>query len=347
MESKKESKETAITKKPESQTVGLTFEFGKVYVKVRGNEILEPIKATFMLFERLGHIYKPGKSWAIAGIGYRLLNTVSSVSLVCAQKVVVDGREQPNPYMERDENTKLPQIVHIRKLGIGMSMIGNIVVIDKTLSYNIKTYFLQSIQKKMKEKREDGTPLHPNCGKLGVKMKKPEEKGEWAFFEIEAPIGVWVNYSDPAILDCMDQHVQRQRFAERIAESIVSRNILKDHPAIGVSTVTPKTSEAGTVAYVTVYGYRNAIEPKNISEILAQTEQGEEGIEVKAETITEVPLEEEESAIDEVEKTEEEMPAGKKDKPKEYAVPGEGDPSKMTKEEAEEQKRLFEKRDER
>jgi hypothetical protein len=341
-----ENKKDAVAKKSEDQVVGLNFEFGKVYIKVRGNEILEPIKATFKLYERLGHIYKPGKIWAIAGIGYRLLNTVSSVSLVCPQKVIVDGREQSNPYMERDENTKLPQAVHIRKVGIGMSMIGNIVVIDKTLSYNIKTYFLQSIQKKMKEVIWEGGNAtdklaHPNCAKLGVKIKKPEEKGEWAFFEIEAPIGVWVNYSDPAILDCMDQHVQRQRFAERIAESIVSRNILKDHPAIGISTVTPKTSEAGTIAYVTVYGYRNAIEPKNISEILAQAEQGEEGIEVKAETITEVPLEEEESAMDEVEKTEEEMPAGKKGKPKEYAVPGEGDPSKMTEEEAKEQERLL------
>ena len=311
MEGKQTSKSLSIKKSAEAKIVALAIDFGKIYVKIRNGQILRPIKATITLYEDLGHIYKIKKTYAISSSGYRLLNRISSVSLATPQEVIVDGRAQPNPYIERNKETKMIETVHIRKIGIGYSLAGNVVAIDKTLCYSIKTYFLQSIQAKMKRKIwKDGRPTdkleHPNCAKLGTEDKEPKEEGEWSFFKVEPPLGIWVNHADPAILDCFEEHIQRQRFGDRIAQTIVERNILRDHPAIAQSTVYPKTKDGKTVAHVEIYGYRHELESPDINKVLAQAERGDEVIEVKAETIDEVPIEEEEEAIKDTEKADEE-----------------------------------------
>lgn len=314
-------------KKAEERQVILKTDFCDLYVKVRNGQILKPVRGFFTLYHKLGHLYKIKDSYSISSTGYRLLNKVASVSLATPEKVVVDGRDQPNPYIERNDETKMIEVVWIRKVGIGYSLVGNVVAIDKTLCYNIKTYFLQSIQAKMKRVEwKSGKPtktlLHPNCAKLGIEEKEPKGDGDWAFFKVEPPLGLWVNYADPAILDCMEEHTQRQRFADRIAQTIVERNILKDHPAISVSKVEPKERGGLVVAYVPVYGFRHELEAPNIKEILAQLERGEETIDVKAEVIDDVPVEDEKEAIQDVDKEDKEEPP-KKEKPEEKKSPAE------------------------
>ena len=334
MEDKKNRKETPVgkLKKAEEKQVVLTTDFCDLYVKVRNGQILKPVRGFFTLYHKLGHLYKIKNSYSISSTGYRLLNKVASVSLATPEKVIVDGRDQPNPYIERNDETKMIEIVWIRKVGIGYSLVGNIVAIDKTLCYNIKTYFLQSIQAKMKKvewKNGQATDklLHPNCAKLGIEEKEPKGEGDWAFFKVEPPLGIWVNYSDPAILDCMEEHTQRQRFADRIAQTIVERNILKDHPAISVSKVEPKKKDNLVVAYVPVYGFRHELEAPNIKEILLQLEKGEETIDVQAEVIDEVPREDEKEAIQDIVKEDKEE-SPKKEKKEEKKSPAEmKDPS--------------------
>ena len=335
MEEKKSRKESPAgpLKKAEETKVVLKTDFCDLYVKVRNGQILKPVRGYFTLYHKLGHLYKIKNSYSISSTGYRLLNKVASVSLATPEKVIVDGRDQPNPYIERNDETKMIEIVWIRKVGIGYSLIGNIVAIDKTLCYNIKTYFLQGIQSKMKKaewKNGQMTDklLHPNCAKLGIEEKEPKGEGDWAFFKVEPPLGIWVNYADPAILDCMEEHTQRQRFADRIAQTIVERNILKDHPAISVSKVEPKKKGDQVVAYVPVYGFRHELEAPNIKEILLQLEKGEETIDVQAEVIEEVPVEDEKEAIQDISKEDKEEPP-KKEKTKEEKPEEKKSPAEM------------------
>ncbi len=278
----------------------LTADFGKLYVRTAKGQIMRPIKADMTLLEKLGHIYKvkgamgangdPGKeTWSITVDGYVHLNQVSSVSLLTPQTVIVDGRAQPNPYIIRNPRTKAVDVVHIRKLGIGYSPAGNVVVIDKTLYYNIYTYWIQSIQAKMTKADWNSKQLiYPNCAKVGIETDKPDMAGQWAFFPIEPPLGIWANYADPVIAECLSEHVQRQRFGDRIAERIVSRNILKDHPAIGISKVYAKMGSKGVETTVTVYGYRHDMTASDLADIRDQVENGGETqrYEVKAEVIT-------------------------------------------------------------
>ncbi len=308
--------------------VALELEFGKLYCRVKGNQILRPIKANLGLYEEMGQIYKVKKDYAISHPGYLLLNKVASINLVTPQKVMVDERERPNPFIERNPKTKLIETVNIRKIGVGYSTVGNVVVVDKTLLYNIYAYFIESVQAKMKkvvwkDKRPTKTKLHPDCAIIGTADERPKKDGRWAFFETVSPLGMWMNYEDSAIIDCLNEHTQKQRFGDRIAATIVERNILKTHPAIGISKVQPQPGgvEGKKIAYVTVYGYRHEFGPIQIDEILAQAEAGSKTLDIKAEVI-EPEKEEEAHAIDEVEKDEKATgPKGKGKTPAELEEP--------------------------
>jgi len=316
----------AEVKTEEAKKIALTTDFCTFYVRARKDGIMRPVKAQVTLYEKAGHFYKVKNDYALSYEGYKLLNKVASISTVTPQKVMVDEKEQPNPYIERNPKTKMIETVSIRKIGIGLSLIGNVTVIDKTLFYNIYSYFIESIQAKMKKvewksgKKTD-EKLYPDCAITGTKDERPDKPGSWAFFETVSPLGLWINYQDQAIIDCLNEHTQRQRFGDRIAQTIVERNILKDHPAIGISRVQPQ--EKGTPgsqrAFATVYGYRHDFGTSQIAEILAQAERGSQTIEMETEVISEVEPEVEAEAIEEVEKEEKETP-GKKEKKK---TPGE------------------------
>lgn len=320
---KKTNESLAKPEQANGEKVELSADFGKVYVRVRGDQILRPIKATMTVYEKLGHFYKLRNDYPLIYEGYKHLNKVASINLLTPPKVTGDGREQPNPYIERNEKTKMIESVYIRKIGIGYSPAGNLTAIDKTLFYNVFTYFIQSIQAKMKKKVwKSGKPtdelMCPDCAEIGIEREKPKKDGKWLFLETAPPLGIWINYNDPAIVDCIDEHIQRQKFGDRIAQTIVERNILKDHPAIGISKVLAKDSkEKGRYANVTVYGYRHEFEYPDIKNLLSQADSGSEVIDIKAETIEEVPYEEEAEVVKDTAK-EEKSPAEMDEPPEEY-----------------------------
>lgn len=306
---KNKTDKLAEVKAEEAKKVALTTDFCTFYVRAKKDGgIMRPVKAQVALYEKSGHFYRVKNDYALSYEGYKLLNKVASISTVTPQKVMVDEKEQPNPYIERNPKTKMIETVSIRKIGIGLSLIGNITVIDKTLFYNIYSYFIESIQAKMKKVvwehgKATKKKLYPDCAITGTKDEKPDKPGSWAFFETVSPLGLWINYQDQAIIDCLNEHTQRQRFGDRIAQTIVERNILKDHPAIGISKVQPQ--EKGTPgsqrAFVTVYGYRHEFGTSQVAEILAQAERGSQTIQAEVEVIEKVRPEEEEEAIKEVE----------------------------------------------
>jgi hypothetical protein len=313
---------TAVVKQTngESKVVALTAAFGDVYIKVtKDGQIMRPIKAQIKLFEKAGHFYglpgkynpdtkKTEKKHAIASTGYVHLNKVASVSILSPPTVVRDGVEQPNPYVERNPKTRAIESVIVRKIGIGYSPAGNITAIDKTLYYNPYTYFIQSIQAKMKKATwEDGKKTddkaNPNAAVYGIAEEKPSKAGSWVFFPVELPLGLWANYEDQAIIDCLEEHTQRQRFGDRTAQTIVERNILKDHPAIGVSNVIAQAGsvpEQGQVTTVEVYGYRHDMGYADLKDLMRQAAKGGGEVEVKAEVIAQVDIAEEREVLAEV-----------------------------------------------
>jgi len=331
---------TAVAKKTNGDTrvIALTAAFGDVYIRAtKDGQIMRPIKAQITLFEKAGHFYgipgkydpktgKTEKKYAITSGGYTHLNKVASISILTPPTVVRDGVEQPNPYVERNAKTRAIESVIVRKIGIGYSPAGNITAIDKTLYYNPYTYFIQSIQAKIKKvKWVDGKKTDEkanlNAAVYGTAEEKPERSGSWAFFPIQDPLGLWINYEDEAIIDCLEEHTQRQRFGDRIAQKIVERNILKDHPALGVSNVIAvpgNVPEQGQRATVEVYGYRHDMGYADLKDLMRQAAKGAGEVEVQAEVIVAVDDEEERATIGEM--TEEERAAAEDKEAAENAI---------------------------
>jgi len=284
----------------EAEKIALTADFGKVFIKrTSGGEILRPIKAHMTLTDKDGHLYTfKGGRVSPTATGYTQLNKIASVSILTPATIVMDGIEKPNPYVERNPKTRAIETVNIRKIGVGYSPAGNIVVIDKSLYYNIYTYLIQSIQAKMKRtvwewdkkanRRVDTGKLeNEGMAEIGTIEDRPEttDKAKWVFLLTADPLGIWINYKHQEIQSIMEEHTQRQRFGDRIAQTIVERNILKDHPAIGISQVdaTEITPEKGKgkpylMAQPTVYGYRTEMNARDIVNIMVQAERGDGSI---------------------------------------------------------------------
>jgi len=291
-------------KKGEKGLIQLSF--AKVLARKYGTQILNPFEATLTLSEKRGHLYRMKGKYAISSTGYVHLNRIASISLVTPQEVVVDKQSYPNPHVERNKITKAIETVNVRKMAIGFSPVGNIVAIDKTLFYNVYTYFIQAIQAKMKATDwKSKELLYPNCAVYGTRRDKPDLGGKekWVFYETVRPLGIWIDYTHPAIIACLEDHTQRQRFGDRIAQKIAERNCLKDHPAIGVSQVSAyfddadKNKENGK-AEVKVYGWRHELDATAIKDISKQAASGDERIKTEA-SIIDTEVEEEGEVIKE------------------------------------------------
>ena len=318
MKNEKTEKLATVPGSP-SEAIALTADFGTVYVRRQPDgSILRPVKATMTLKERSGHIYRVAKKDTIAYSGYVYLNKIAAINVVTPVNVSVDGVNRPNPHIERDQIGNI-RSVHVRKIGIGYNPTGNVTVVDKTLFFNTYTYFIQDVQAKMdrvvwKDRRPTDQREFPNCAVIGTVEDRPNEnlvKGaKWVFFETTSPLGLWADYTNEAIVACLKEYTQRQRFADRIAQTIVTRNILADHPAIGIRTV--EMNGRGE-ASVTVWGYRHELRPEDIRSIQSQAERGSESIEIKAET---VPTE----ADEETAQVEAEVMADDEEMKKEFAL---------------------------
>ncbi len=229
------------------------------------------------------HYHKTGPKYSIAAEGYNYLNQIANINLIKPSTIVVDGREMPNPYIERDKKTGCVEIVWTRTIGIGYAPTGNLVIVDKTLVFNLKTYFIQDLQAKIK--------WNPVCGTWGVENEKPaewagkngaqitaSEKSRLCFIPIQAAgdayVGMWIDYAHPEVMAAFNEFTSRLKFADRIADTICSRNVLKAHPAIGIFDVTDKHDHQRKTAVVRVYGFKHGMTADDLGRVAEAAEEG-------------------------------------------------------------------------
>jgi len=289
------AKPETLPEKQKSELESLRTDFGEIFFKRDGKLLLNPFWAVVTLDEARGHLNKISGKFSIASEGYYHLNKVASVNLVTPLKITVDGTDRNNPHVERNPITRAIESVNLHKMGIGYSPVGNLVVVDKVLFYNIHTYFLQSLQAKMKKMKDVKDPPI----QVGTIQDKPQV-GKWVFYVITEPLGLWANYEDPLVIDCLEEHIQRQRFGERIAQTILDRAILRSHPAIGVSRVDAVlgATEGHAKATVKVIGWRHTMAADEVQDVMGRAEKGSLTPE-KADVI-DVDVEEEAEVIEEV-----------------------------------------------
>lgn len=263
----------AVTENNDNKQV-LKFGNGEITLNFN-NQVLQNVRAGVILSEASGDFHTIQRKSIISANGYKKLNRVAGINIVSPPTLWWNEKEVSNPYPIQGSEPGTIKAIMMRRLGIGYSPIGNLVVIDKSLYFNIFTYFTESLMKLAKDK--------PAIVKLGLRYMCPfmptvtPQKGEegeyyvidsenqkiYRFIGLEQGTGVWFDMSASDILDAYQTNSQRQKFAERIGQTILDRNILKDHPCIGISQVLPQNG----FAQVDVYGWRHALDRKRFDQV--------------------------------------------------------------------------------
>lgn len=273
-------------------------EIGKSDLFVIRNESgeVKAFKKIVRLLECKKEIAEVSGSWIITVQGYNRLNQYAGLHEITPPSIIVDGKEQSNPYVQYDEDGEIKKVI-VRKMVIGYTVAGSQVVTDVVRHYNFDAYYMQDLQKKAEWKQEAarfGTELScPFEPKAEVKTKKagkneiPYVIGEsgkiYIFKRVKDLEGIWIDPSHSEIRKVYDQHIQHQKFGDVIAQNVASRNAKKAHPGIAATNVIAYGDGKEHYADVEVFGYRSTLSKAEAEDIADRVRKGEQvvGVEVK------------------------------------------------------------------
>lgn len=262
-------------------------ELGNLTIKLDEHGVVKAFKSTVQLKEGRDYVFIQGKPF-ITVTGMDNLNQVMGLSILTPASTTVDGKQVPNPYIERDSNG-IPISITIRKIAVGNSPTGQLVPVDYVLTYNRRSLLLQSLAK-VADKAPSACFLgtqedNPNQETISIdkstwkktdkgKSYKTSEatqvggKGRWKFYPVDDVIGYWVNLSAFEIQEVMRDYVNILTTFERRAQSICARNAMAHHPACGGAY----TEEGGRK---TVWGIRYEQDPGRLQKQMEALASGE------------------------------------------------------------------------
>lgn len=242
---------------------------GAVFVKRTESGLVKAVKAQIKLEEKKGHLAEVQGKVMITGAGYNEMNKVAGVSVVTPDSLTLpDGSVVVNPYPIIDPASGSISKVWVKKMAIGLSPIGNLVITTSTLLYDIQMYFIQDLVKKIK--------FNATAGRLCLKsMLTEQEKEKGIFYQIEGELGVWADFSNKDVLTAIETFVQNKLFAERKAQTIAERNAMKKHPALSTVYVVPTGPEKSRTGVVNVVGFSHDFSQQELLDIAQKATDGE------------------------------------------------------------------------
>lgn len=244
---------------------------GEVFVKkVNGGQI-RSVKGAVGLRESNGEIAViQGKAMTTAK-GFNTLNQIAGLSIITPEKLTLpDGQIVVNPYPIIDQESGTISKVWVKKIAIGYSPTGNLVITSATLLYDIKMYFIQDLAKKVQYSQGAGRVCMEQ-------MLTEEEKKNCIFLKIDGFLGVAANIQHKDILKAVDTYINKKQFAERNAQSICERLVMSKHPALASAAyVSAQGPDKNRVAKVPVVGYVHDFNHEELLDIAEKAEKGEE-----------------------------------------------------------------------
>lgn len=214
---------------------------------------IKSVCAKIRLYEQKGELTDIQGKFTISAAGYNTLNKIAGISILTPKKLTLpNGDIVINPYPIVDPKSGSISKVWVKKLAIGYSPIGNLVMTSSTLLYDVRMYFIQDLVKKIKKNK--------SAGKICTEsMLTDQEKNTGIFLPTEGNIGVWGNLQNQDALTCFETFVQNKLFAERKAQTICERNVLKKHPALAFSQLMVAGTEKRHYSEVTVHGWSHEL----------------------------------------------------------------------------------------
>ena len=204
-------------------------------VKTGPRGLIRQTMTRVQLREERGEVYRMGmwnpksrqyeKVPILTAAGYDKLNMFGGVSFVCPETVMGDdGTPRPNPYLHRiGDDIKY---VRVRMIAMGRNPQGNLVALDTTLNYDLSTYFAQDLMSKWTSKKSDTTKAWGKLVATGSDAINGVFDNQQAY-AMPGGLTLIVDISSKDVLSLIQEHINRQKFAERNAQTIVRRNLLK------------------------------------------------------------------------------------------------------------------------
>ncbi|WP_066023096.1 MULTISPECIES: hypothetical protein [Clostridium] len=254
-----------VKEKKEVATLG----DGEVFIKRTPKGAIKSICAKLKLEEAKGELANIQGNITITAAGYNTLNKIASISVFTPEKLILpDGSVVVNPFPVFDKESGSIEKVWVRKTAIGYAPSGNLVITSTTLLYDIRLYFVQDLIKKIKNNKA--------VGKITVEsLLTEEEKGKGIFEPIQGKLGVYANLQNVEAIKCFETFVQNKLFADRKAQTVAERNVLKKHPALAFSKVQASGAEHHREAWLQVIGWNNDLTEKDYMKLATMYENGE------------------------------------------------------------------------
>lgn len=243
---------------------------GQVFIKRTEDGQLRSVKSRVDFFESKGEIAVVQKKAMITAKGYYKANQIAGLSIITPDKLTLpDGNIVVNPYPVIDPESGTIRKVWVKKIAIGFSPTGNLVISSATLLYDVNMYFIQDLVKKVKKDCE--------MGKICLEATlTDDEKAKGSFYKIEGMLGIWVDHSHKDTFLAVENFIQKKLFAERNAQSICERLVFSKHPALAFSFVECEGPEYKRRASLPIIGFRNDFTRKELLELADQANRGEE-----------------------------------------------------------------------
>lgn len=227
-----------------------------VWIKRTPAGRISAVRADMVLKESQGELcFIEGKPMITAD-GYYRLNQVASLAIMTPDSISIpsadgDGvRRVANPYPFIDPASGTQKGVWVKKLAVGYSPIGSMVVSSTTLFYDFSLYFIADLQKKVKDNREAGRLCFEH-------QLTDDERAKGIFMRIEGDLGIWANTQHPDILRAVSTWIQNKQFGERKAQTVAERNALKHHPALAMKLAGIQGNKGNGAGMVTVIGWQH------------------------------------------------------------------------------------------
>lgn len=245
---------------------------GEVFVKRAPDGTFKAIRGEITLSLRRKEIVSiPGAGTMITSYGFDSLNKVAGLTTIYPPRIpiTVDRRGFPetvdveNPYIEYDNDGAI-RVITVECYAIGLSPIGNWVITQERLRYDLRQYFISDIWAKVKKLPATGKFISEET------RDKRDDQDEHMWIKVMANWGMFIDPRHEEISKVLTGHLTRQKFAERIASTICRRNAMKRHPAIGKSEVLPQGGEAR----VQVFGWQHDLTAAQINNMAQLTSDG-------------------------------------------------------------------------
>ena len=245
---------------------------GEVFVKRAPDGTFRAIRGEIWLSIKDKEIVSiPGAGTMITSYGYDSLNKIAGLTTIYPPRIpiTVDRRGFPetvnveNPYIEYDNDGAI-RVITVECYAIGLSPIGNWVITQERLRYDLRQYFISDIWAKVKKLPATGKFISEET------RDKRDDQDEHMWIKVMANWGMFIDPRHEEISKVLTGHLTRQKFAERIASTICRRNAMKRHPAIGKSEVLPKGGEAR----VQVFGWQHDLTAAQINNMAQLTSDG-------------------------------------------------------------------------